>query len=73
MTGDVTTGELIKEYIDERGIKQTKLAAKVGVSNQKMNYILNGKQEITFKLYESICDALNEDLYKFSTRKLQQR
>ena len=72
MTGDVTTGELIKEYIDERGIKQTKLAANVGVSNQKMNYILNGKQEITFKLYESICDALNEDLYKFSKRKLQQ-
>lgn len=68
----MTTGELIKEYIDERGIKQTKLAANVGVSNQKMNYILNGKQEITFKLYESICDALNEDLYKFSKRKLQQ-
>jgi DNA-binding Xre family transcriptional regulator len=63
---------MIKEYIDERGIKQTKLAANVGVSNQKMNYILNGKQEITFKLYESICDALNEDLYKFSKRKLQQ-
>jgi DNA-binding Xre family transcriptional regulator len=72
VTGDVTTGEMIKEYIDERGIKQTKLAANVGVSNQKMNYILNGKQEITFKLYESICDALNEDLYKFSKRKLQQ-
>lgn len=69
----MTTGELIKEYMDERGIKQTKLAANVGVSNQKMNYILNGKQEITFKLYESICDALNEDLYKFSKRKLQQR
>lgn len=68
----MTTGELIKEYIDERGIKQTKLAANVGVSNQKMNYILNGKQEITFKLYESICDVLNEDLYKFSKRKLQQ-
>ena len=68
----MTTGELIKEYIDERGIKQTKLAANVGVSNQKMNYILNGKQEITFKMYESICDALKEDLYKFIKRKLQQ-
>lgn len=62
----MTTGEMIKEYIDERGIKQTKLAANVGVSNQKMNYILNGKQEITFSLYELICETLNEDLYKFS-------
>ena len=69
----MTTGEMIKEYIDERGIKQTKLAANVGVSNQKMNYILNGKQEITFRLYELICETLNEDLYKFSKNsKLQE-
>ena len=65
MTGEVTTGEKIKAYIDDKGIKQTRLAEQIGSNVQKVNRILKGHQDMPLSVYVAICCALDKDLYAF--------
>lgn len=61
----MTTGERIKVYIDDKGIKQTRLAEQVGENVQKVNRILKGHQEMPLSLYVTICSILGTSLYEF--------
>ena len=61
----MTTGERIKVYIDDKGIKQTRLAEQVGENVQKVNRILKGHQEMPLALYVTICSILGTSLYEF--------
>ena len=61
-------GKKIKEYMNEKGIKQTFLVEKTGLSTQTVNSILNGNRKIEATEYYEICRALGLKLdYLFST------
>lgn len=61
----MTTGERIKVYIDDKGIKQTRLAEQSGENVQKLNRILKGHQAMPLDLYVVICGILGTSLYEF--------
>ena len=58
-------GLKIKKYMDAKGIKQTFLADKTGMSTQIVNEILNGNRKIEAVEYYSICKALDRPLNYF--------
>lgn len=58
-------GLKIKKYMDAKGIKQTFLADKTGMSTQIVNAILNGNRKIEAVEYYSICKALDRPLNYF--------
>ena len=52
-------GEIIKEEIEYRNIKQTKLAEQMGVSYKILNDVLNSRRDITTQmamLFEAALD-----------------
>lgn len=63
-------GAIIKKYITEKGIKQTYIAEKTGISSQVINAILNGNRKIEANEYFEICKALDRPLdFFFSLNK----
>lgn len=54
-------GRIIKDYIDERGIKQAFLCKRTGIKKSKMSTILNGNRGISVEDFILICDALEID------------
>jgi len=56
--------EIIKHYIGELGITQTKLAALSGLSYGTVNRVLNRKQEIKPNTLKAIAEALNLPLHE---------
>ena len=61
----MTVGERIKEYIQERGIKQRFLSEKAGVDDSKMSKILNGTLDIGLVEYYRLCQALDVPMETF--------
>jgi plasmid maintenance system antidote protein VapI len=58
-------GEKLGVYVREHGIMNKFLAEKVGVTDSKMSFILNGRQEITpIELYRA-CKALDVPMEQF--------
>lgn len=57
--------EAIKQYLDERGIKQSFLGGKLRMSPSTINALLNGNRGISAEEYFQICDALNLPLDYF--------
>lgn len=55
-------GLKIRDYMDNKGIKQTFLAEKTGLSLQAINTILNGSRKIEANEYYEICKALDKPL-----------
>ncbi|HCQ30237.1 MAG TPA: hypothetical protein DIU39_08130 [Flavobacteriales bacterium] len=53
-----TLNEIIKKYIEEKGIKLSELAKKTGISAQNLSRILHAKDLKVSQLF-SISDALN--------------
>lgn len=53
-----TVGERIKAYLTEEGLKQIKIAEKVGIANDKFNLGMNGKRKIPLDEYVKICEVL---------------
>lgn len=58
-------GLKIRDYMDNKGIKQTFLAEKTGLSLQAINTILNGSRKIEANEYFEICKALDKPLEFF--------
>lgn len=58
-------GKNIKAYIDERGIKQSFIAEKTGISNSVLSKMLSGDYTITATNYYNICKALDVPMEKF--------
>ncbi len=45
----VHPGEILKEYLDDSGMTQVKLAKKIGINKTIINEIIHGKRPITMK------------------------
>ena len=52
-------GTLIKQYLEENGIKQTFLAQKLGMTASVVSDICSGNRRIDCVEYLHICRALN--------------
>lgn len=48
----------IREYLISHGISQAFVARKCGISKQKLNGILNGRQEIKARELKAVCEAI---------------
>ena len=51
--------EKVREYITERGIKQSAIAKKCNISVSTFNAIMNGKRTMYAEDLRAICFALN--------------
>ncbi len=61
-------GKLIKQYIDENGIKQKKVADDSGMKPQALNDVLNERRKIEATEYFNVCKALNVGLDYFANK-----
>ena len=57
----MTPEKWIRAAIDERGIKQTFIADKLGMNAQKLNFYLTGRVKMTVPVFLGLCDALGLD------------
>lgn len=60
-------GTMIKDYLDENGIKQTYLAKMAHIAESKLNLVLNEKRNLKFEEYEVICWVLKVGVDQFLT------
>lgn len=58
-------GKKIKQYLNEKGLKQSYLSAKCGFPQPILSAMLNGERKITAEEYMNICHALDVDLSMF--------
>ena len=58
-------GKKIKQYLEEKGIKQAFLAEKIGVTTSQMNLVLNKGRKIDCVTYYKICRVLDVPLEYF--------
>lgn len=58
-------GREIKKYLDEKGIKQTYLARKIGMTDWALSGRLAGNIELRITEYYRICEALDVSLETF--------
>jgi len=61
----------IKDYLTTHGIKQSFVAKQCGWSRQKINCIVNGKQNITADEMVTVCDAVGVPYDYFFTASIQ--
>lgn len=54
----ITYGAMIKEYLDNNGIKYSFLANEIGIPINILCNMLNGKRKITVEEYFMICSVL---------------
>lgn len=59
------SGLTIKQYLEERGIKQAYISEKTGISKVALNQILNDNRRMEVNEYATICMALNLPLDYF--------
>lgn len=55
----------IKNFMEERGIKQSFLNKQLNMKSSTVNALLNGNRKISAEEYFKICDALNVPLEYF--------
>lgn len=55
----------IKNYMEERGIKQSFLKEPLGMTASTLNALLNGNRKLSAEEYFKICDALGVPLEYF--------
>ena len=58
-------GKLIKEYLQDKGIKQNYVAERAGITDNAMSDICNGKRDIGCIEYYKICKVLGVPLEYF--------
>lgn len=59
------TYRLIREYIQDKGLKQKKVAELAGMSDVEISEYLRGKKRLTVSAYIRICDALEVPMETF--------
>ena len=62
------TAEKLNAIIEERGMKQKYIAEKVGISDQALSAMLNGRQKIDVDTFFAIAVVLNmtpDQIYAF--------
>ena len=58
----------IKKYLDEKGIKYTYIADKLGLSKSVVSAMLSGRRVINAEEFVSICNVLNVETDYFANR-----
>ena len=59
-------GALIKQYIEDKGLKQIRIAEKSGIRPSRFNELLNGKRQLEATEYFKICDVLGVPIELFA-------
>jgi len=59
---------LIKQYLDEHGIKHAFVANEIGVAKNVFSSMLSGKRKITAEEYISICTAVKVSSNHFAEK-----
>lgn len=59
-------GRLIKQYIEENGLKQKKVAKDAGMTQQALNDVLNERRKIEATEYFGICKAVKVSVDYFA-------
>lgn len=54
-----TTGDKIRIYLENRGIKQVFVANRAGISEKKFSALINGRTRVQVEDLKRICNALN--------------
>ena len=57
----MTPEKWLRDRIEERGIKQTFLADKIGISVGKLNYRLTGRTRMDVPVFLALCKELSLD------------
>lgn len=57
--GNLRVYQKVREYIEEKGIKQVVVAQKAGISKTTFNAIMNGKRTLYADDLRAICIALD--------------
>ena len=55
----MTPEQWISKQIKERGIKQSFLAGKIGVAENKLSFYLTGRSRMTVVVFLNLCKELN--------------
>ena len=63
----------LKNYIEEKGIKQKIIAEKSGIPEVQLCLILQGKRKCEVGEYSSICDVLGVRVNKFLKPRLPEK
>ncbi len=58
--------ESIKEYVEQKGIKQVAISDATGMSKAAVSQTLNGQRTLTAEEYLAICDFLEVPYSKFA-------
>ena len=59
-------GALIKQYIEDKGLKQIRIAEKAGIGPSRFNELLNSKRQLEATEYFKICDVLGVPIELFA-------
>ena len=51
----------VKRIIEQKGLKQKSVAERIGLSENQMSALLNGRKIIDSEIITSLCSALNSD------------
>lgn len=65
------SGNVIRKFLKEKGIKNCWLAKKLGISNSTLNSYLNSDMKISNTV--RVCEALNISLDEFFERYKEER
>ena len=65
------TSELLKSYLKSRGIKQSAVAANIGMNNKTFNAILNGRAELRADVLGEVCRFIGVSPAIFFTCEVQ--
>lgn len=57
----MTPEKWLRDRIEERGIKQTFIANRIGISVNKLNYRLTGRTRMDVPLFLAVCKELSLD------------
>lgn len=63
--GNVPIHELMKGYVDEKGLSQKLIAENMNTTESKVSLLLNGKCRMTVDNYIALCKAMAVPITKF--------
>lgn len=66
MNDTITTKTKLRTYLDERGIRYSFVAGKLGISNGHLNHVLDGKRPLTDNLARKLGDLFDEPITAFT-------
>lgn len=65
-------GERLKMYLQEKGIKQSVVADRIGMNKKSFNAVLNGRAELKADTLEAVCLFIDVPPTFFFTNQVQE-